>query len=207
MTQPNSSNAQQVGAAGSFSAYAASCDPLLSDPDAGVSDDMDEEVRAMARVFDIPAGEDVPLDQVWRVLRPALDRQLPTDQPGHEVQPAAALTVLVVEDDPDMAATLVESLTDAGHAVFGPVDTAEAAALLAGVASIDVALVDVNLRGKDTGVDLAARLKSTWGVPSIFLSGDVSNVALNAGTSAGYLLKPYRVADVLAALDSFQRRS
>ena len=62
------------------------------------------------------------------------------------------------------------------------------------------ALLDINLSGEATGVDLARSLKARWGTPVIFLSGDVSAAAANAELAAAMVIKPYTGRDVLDAL-------
>ncbi|EGF96808.1 response regulator [Brevundimonas diminuta ATCC 11568] len=67
-----------------------------------------------------------------------------------------------------------------------------------------MALLDINLSGENTGVDLARSLKSRWGVPVIFLSGDVTAAAQNAELAAAMVIKPYRGRDVLDALSRLE---
>ena len=88
-----------------------------------------------------------------------------------------ALTLLVVEDDPDAAASLTELLTEAGHNVVGPFHSAAAAEAAAALHSIDAALLDINLSGEMTGVELARVLTDRWAVRVIFISGDVAAAA------------------------------
>ncbi|MFN4296034.1 MAG: response regulator [Brevundimonas sp.] len=165
-------------------------DPLLHGGPVAVRDI--DEMRAMARVYDL--DHEAEPEAVWARLREVLTKSNPSPEVVSEIR---MLTLLVVEDDPDSAQSLVDGLTEAGHAVIGPVATAEAAAVLAAQHSIDVALLDINLDGPGTGVDLAGDLKRRWDVPSVFMSGDVTQAARHAGLAAHILAKPYRVADVL----------
>lgn len=177
-------------------------DPLLSDPRAFAPADA-EELRGMAAIFDLDAGGE-PAD-VWRRLRPVLERQAPAVEPEID-GPTEPLTLMVVEDDPDMAADLVDALTEAGHSVVGPFHDAETALAAAALHALDLALLDINLSGAVTGVDLARALKDRWGVPALFLSGDVTAAARHAELSAGMVLKPYRQAQVLNAVRATGRR-
>lgn len=152
-----------------------------------------DEIRAMARIYDLEAEGD--LAEVWAGLRRLLVRQ-----PTAAAAPVEALTLLVVEDDPDIAADLMETLAGAGHGVVGPFGTAEAALAAVAQHRIDAALVDINLGGALSGVELARRLGGDWGVPSVFTSGDVPNAARNAGLAAAVVLKPYTSDQILSAL-------
>lgn len=152
-----------------------------------------DEIRAMARIYDLDAEGDIA--QVWAGLRRLLVRQ--PEGVSEQVEP---LTLLVAEDDPDIAADLMDTLVGAGHGVVGPFSTAEAALAAAAQHQIDAALVDINLGGALSGVELARRLGGDWGVPSVFTSGDVPNAARNAGLAAAVVLKPYTADQILGAL-------
>ncbi|CAN5364271.1 hypothetical protein BH10PSE2_BH10PSE2_03440 [soil metagenome] len=110
------------------------------------------------------------------------------------------LTLLLVEDDPDTAADLTIGLIEAGHRVVGPFQDAAAAQAAVALHQIDLALLDINLSGETDGVALATALKSRWGVPTIFLSGDVGAASRHADIALGTVLKPYTFADVQEAI-------
>ncbi len=174
-------------------------DRLLADDGAALEAEGSAELRAMAGIFDIDA--DRPAREVWRDLRAVLVRQSPVAEEQASFAPLGEpLTLMLVEDDADMAQDLTEALTEAGHHVVGPFHDAEAAEVSAALYPFDLALLDINLSGADTGADLARTLRDRWGVPSLFLSGDVSATARHAGLVQGIVLKPYRVRDVLDAV-------
>lgn len=181
-----------AGSAGSIDRLVERFDRLLA---AGMTPDPEavRELQAMARIYDLDAER--PPAEVWNDLRAVLARQAP-----ETAVPADPLTVLVVEDDPDLAGDLMQALTEAGHGVVGPFAQAEAAAAAAQQQPVDVALVDINLGGALSGVDLVRRLKASWGVPAVFTSGDVPNAARNAGLAAAVVLKPYSTQQILGAL-------
>lgn len=180
-------------------------DPLLGDASPELDQTAAEDLRTLARVFDLRVEADASAVEVWKSLRPALIKRLPTglEDADPDPSPDAAgetLTILVVEDDEDTARTLVEGLTERGHSVVGPIATAEAASIVAGFHILDVALLDINLEGEDTGADLAKKLLVDWNIPTIFLSGDMAQSAQNADGALGYILKPYSINDVINAL-------
>ena len=154
------------------------------------------ELNAMAAIYDLDT--DRPSTEVWRDLRAVVTRQAPLDAtPPTDVE---ALTLLVVEDDPDAAASLTELLTEAGHNVVGPFHSAAAAEAAAALHSIDAALLDINLSGEMTGVELARVLTDRWAVRVIFISGDVAAAAKNADMAEALVLKPYNGAQILEAV-------
>lgn len=178
-------------------------DGLLERSDATVSPEAETELKALAKIFDLDAER--PVAELWPYVRAVLVRQVPAEAPAVAPQ-AEPLTVLLVEDDAEAAVALTEALDAAGHRVVGPFHSAEAAEAATALHPIDVALLDINLSGEATGVDLARSLKARWGVPVIFLSGDVSAAAANAELAAAMVIKPYTGRDVLDALARLEPR-
>lgn len=178
-------------------------DGLLERSDATVSPEAETELKALAKIFDLDAER--PVAELWPYVRAVLVRQVPAEAPA-VVPQAEPLTVLLVEDDAEAAVALTEALDAAGHRVVGPFHSAEAAEAATALHPIDVALLDINLSGEATGVDLARSLKARWGVPVIFLSGDVSAAAANAELAAAMVIKPYTGRDVLDALARLEPR-
>ena len=175
-------------------------DGLLTRPPESPGDAALAELAAMARIFDLDA--DQPAAEVWRDLRAVLTRQaVPVDEADDGSIPnTPPLTILVVEDDPVMAADLIDLLVEAGHGVVGPFPDSATATSAAGLHAIDLALVDINLAGDGDGVALARTLKESWGVPVMFLSGDVAAAARHARLATALVLKPYGRRDVLRAI-------
>jgi len=171
-------------------------DSRLAETGGDLSPEDARELRAMAAIYDLDT--DRPSTEVWRDLRAVVTRQAPL----HATAPAEveALTLLVVEDDPDAAASLTELLTEAGHNVVGPFHSAAAAEAAAALHSIDAALLDINLSGEMTGVELARALTDRWAVRVIFISGDVAAAAKNADMAEALVLKPYNGAQILEAV-------
>ncbi|MBC1182070.1 response regulator [Brevundimonas sp. WCHBH090558] len=171
-------------------------DSRLAETDGDLSPEDARELRAMAAIYDLDT--DRPSTEVWRDLRAVVTRQAPLDATAPaEIE---ALTLLVVEDDPDAAASLTELLTEAGHNVVGPFHSAAAAEAAAALHSIDAALLDINLSGEMTGVELARVLTDRWAVRVIFISGDVAAAAKNADMAEALVLKPYNGAQILEAV-------
>jgi len=173
-------------------------DELIATKD-GVSAEAATELRALAAIFDLDTDKAPAL--LWPVLRAVLVRQLPADTaPQNNGTEAGSRTVLLVEDDADAAAELTETLDAAGHRVVGPFHSAEAAEAATALHHIDLALLDINLSGEATGVDLARTLKARWGTPVIFISGDVTEAARNAELATAMVIKPYSSHDILSAI-------
>ena len=181
-----------------LAAILARYDALAEAPEAITPEDATDLV-ALAGIFDLDTARSPA--ELWPDVRAVLTAQSPrVPETPAAAQDAAALTLLVVEDDPEMAQDLTALLVDAGHAVVGPFHSAEAAEVAAGLHAIDVALLDINLSGAADGGTLGRSLKTRWGLKVIFLSGDVTAAAGHADIAESMVIKPYRGADVLAAL-------
>lgn len=186
-----------AGADANVARLCALYDGLLERADATVSAEAETELKALAKIFDLDAER--PAAELWPYVRAVLVRQAPANAAAATTA-SDPLTVLLVEDDAEAAVALTEALDAAGHRVVGPFHSAEAAEAATALHPIDAALLDINLSGEATGVDLARSLKARWGTPVVFLSGDVSAAAANAELAAAMVIKPYTGRDVLDAL-------
>ena len=192
-----------AGADANVARLCALYDGLLERADATVSAEAETELKALAKIFDLDAER--PAAELWPYVRAVLVRQAPANAAAATTA-SDPLTVLLVEDDAEAAAALTEALDAAGHRIVGPFHSAEAAEAATALHPIDAALLDINLSGEATGVDLARSLKARWGTPVIFLSGDVSAAAANAELAAAMVIKPYTGRDVLDALARLEPR-
>ncbi len=111
--------------------------------------------------------------------------------------------VLIVEDERVVATHVERSLQDAGYVVTGIASTAaEADSLLTGAAP-DVALVDIRLRGRGEGFQIAERLRALHDVPVVYMTAHTDDDTLQraARTGAyGYVVKPFTIGEVKSAL-------
>jgi DNA-binding response OmpR family regulator len=111
-------------------------------------------------------------------------------------------SVLVLDDDPDDAATLVELLVSAGHRVHTVARGDHALEALAG-GEICLVLMDWELDADPMGVDLVRAMKrSHQQVPLIVMSSDQTALVLAGQAGADdYLPKPLVVDDLLTLVD------
>jgi PAS domain S-box-containing protein len=111
--------------------------------------------------------------------------------------------VLIVEDERVVATHVERSLLEAGYTVTGiAASGAEAASLVADQLP-DVALVDIRLRGKAEGFEIAERLRHERDVPVVFMTAHTDDDTLRraAHTGAyGYVVKPFTIGEVKSAL-------
>ncbi len=112
------------------------------------------------------------------------------------------MRVLVVEDEWVIAEIVRGALETAGHVVLGPVANIPDALRLvqADLPFRDIAVLNIDLEGGGSGVDLAQKLFERWSIPSVFASGRAPDVAHDCTGALGYLTKPYRPSLVVRAV-------
>lgn len=102
--------------------------------------------------------------------------------------------ILVVEDDADLVAVLVQVLEDAGYQVSAASRRTEARALLRR-GGIDLIVADSVLRGGNG--DDVAKAAGQRNLPVIMISGEPARIARLSGGPTPFLAKPFRAAELL----------
>ena len=110
------------------------------------------------------------------------------------------MQVLVVEDETLVAEDTAELLKEAGHLVSGPAATAEEAVRMAEGAGVDLALIDINLCGREDGPQLARDLWERFGVPCLFVTAQPAQARHHRDAAVGVLAKPYAAQDLLQSV-------
>lgn len=108
--------------------------------------------------------------------------------------------VLLVEDDPDFAESVVVNLEEAGFDVIGPVRSGIEAFMLCERQQPHVALIDISLEGAIDGIFLGQQL-AELGVPVVYLTGRFERALREGRTHATALLaKPCSSEELVATL-------
>ena len=112
-------------------------------------------------------------------------------------------TILVVDDNRLVLATLTDGLTQAGYRVIDA-DNGDDAILLAREYKPDLALLDIRMEGK-SGFDVAQYLRTQCRMPFMFLSAfsDEETVAqVEALGAVAYLVKPLDIRQIVPAVEA-----
>ncbi|WP_248276994.1 sigma 54-interacting response regulator [Chitinophaga sp. Ak27] len=111
--------------------------------------------------------------------------------------------ILIVEDQFVEADYLRLMLTRAGYRVIDIARSVNQALAFIQAQRPDFVLLDIFLKGKQTGIDLARELQEQ-GIPFIYLSANSSEDVLNEAKATqpyGFLVKPFREKDLLVTLE------
>ncbi|WP_082489483.1 sigma 54-interacting transcriptional regulator [Pedobacter sp. Leaf176] len=111
--------------------------------------------------------------------------------------------ILIVEDEFIVAHDLQMILQRAGYQVAGIANSVKNAHIILETQAVDLVLLDIYLKGKLTGIDLAHDLMKRE-IPFIYISANSNEKVMEAAKSTcpyGFIVKPYRDRDVLLSID------
>ncbi len=114
------------------------------------------------------------------------------------------MDILIAEDDRVTATALRKQLDNMGHQVVQTVSNYHDAIDVPASKNIDLALLDINLIGKETGIDIARVFQSKYNLPCIFLTSTSNDFIINQVREIGvygYLLKPFSTKDIFTAIE------
>ncbi len=117
-------------------------------------------------------------------------------------------SILIVEDDKDLAMITSDMLTNYGYQVTWAKDGDTAYALLT-EHTYHLLLLDINLP-KETGFTLCSEIRKVSSVPIIFASARTSEDDKVVGLDIGgddYIAKPYSLKELLSRINSLMRRT
>src|SRR5438105_2078098 len=109
--------------------------------------------------------------------------------------------VLIVEDDEEIQDLLSETFSDEGYHFTLARTGGEMRAALADDPGIDIAIIDVVLPDASHGIRLAEEVAAR-GLPVILTSGDHTRRADMVQSGHCYILKPFRLAELLELIDA-----
>lgn len=115
------------------------------------------------------------------------------------------IRVIVVDDEDIWLRSIAAALNDFGYTVAGTADNFEAAVGLLSTKEYDIALLDININGKNKGIELGKMLSGIYNKPFIFITGSTDSHTVSEAVDArpsAYLTKPVHPASLLATVQS-----
>ena len=118
---------------------------------------------------------------------------------------SAETYVLVVEDEPLTRVTVVSFLEEAGYTVFEASNSSQALETIYNMPDVHVLMIDNELHGKTSGVDLANEISKTFPEVGIILaSGGPQPHPDLLPPKTVFLSKPYRAAEMIALVQELK---
>ncbi len=115
------------------------------------------------------------------------------------------IQILIIEDDPITASIMSLILKEFGFTVKGIAHTLEAAISFLNKEHFDIALVDIDLNGTRSGIEIGTMISNLYKFPFIFITG-ISDAAIIAeavkAKPAAYLVKPPNAATLFACIQT-----
>ncbi len=113
-------------------------------------------------------------------------------------------TILIVEDEPVIAADLQEQLIRAGYEVPEPLDEAPLVLEYLKLHRVDVVLLDIQIFGDLDGIDLGHEIKDQYAIPIIYLTSNMDQKTFAKAKLTepfAFLSKPFRISDIQHSIE------
>ena len=114
------------------------------------------------------------------------------------------LKIGIVEDEVIIADHLAVILLKLGYNVVEPAASYTEAIVMIEKEMPDLLLLDIQLKGKRDGIDLALKVKENYNIPVIFLTANADSVTVERAKKANpsaYLIKPFTKDDLYTAIE------
>lgn len=165
--------------------------------------DGDGELTPLSRqVILLTAVEEFSIEEVAQIIDAGPDNAevlLASGMAGIAKQQAAR--VLIIEDEPIIAADIQRIVTCMGHSVVGVADTHTEAVELSKKASPALILADIQLADGSSGVEAVDEIMSNMKVPVVFITAYPERLLTGDRVEPPFLItKPFRPRAVEAAI-------
>ena len=118
--------------------------------------------------------------------------------------PNEPFTILIVEDEGLVANDLAARLMQTGYSIAGIADNYTDAIDLFILKSPDLVLLDITLKGKKSGIDIAIEINKILPAPFIFVTAHTDAETLGNAINtfpAAYLVKPFTTSNLLVSVE------
>ncbi len=115
-----------------------------------------------------------------------------------------SVRILVVEDEVVIADDICNALSGFGYEILEPVINYTEAIQSIEVFRPDIAILDIQLSGNKTGIDLAETINQKFNIPFIFLTSNSDKITLEQAKRAepyAYLIKPFSKDELYTSIE------
>jgi len=116
----------------------------------------------------------------------------------------AKVRVLVVEDEIIIADNICDTLIDLGYEPLEPVSNYTQAIESLEADLPDIAILDIHLAGKKSGINVAKMIREKYQIPFIFLTSNSDKVTLNEAKETyppAFLVKPFNKEELYTSIE------
>ena len=114
------------------------------------------------------------------------------------------IRVLIIEDEPIIAAKIEAALNNIDFEIAGIAYTREHAVRLLSNTYPDAVLVDINIEGHFEGLEIGALINEKYKIPFVYLTAHADRDTLSKAkltNPSGYIVKPFEEEDLLVNLE------
>lgn len=112
--------------------------------------------------------------------------------------------ILIVEDEAIIADNIFDTLEEFGYEPLEPANTYTDAIRLMEEHRPDIAILDIQLSGQKSGIDVAAEINKNYHFPFIFLSSNSDSLTLGHAKNVqpfAYLVKPFGKEELYTSIE------
>jgi len=112
--------------------------------------------------------------------------------------------ILIVEDEPLIAEDIASILNAIDYKVAGIAHNSEKAIQLLETKNIDIAILDINIKGDRNGIELAELINNNYKIPFLYLTSYADKATIDKAKQTmpyGYLLKPFREKELFSSIE------
>jgi two-component system response regulator LytT len=112
--------------------------------------------------------------------------------------------ILVVEDELIIADNICDALEELGYEALEPAISYTEAIGRIEEEKPDIAILDIQLSGKKTGIDIAKKIRESYHFPFIFLTSNGDPLTLNQAKEVmppAYLIKPFSKEELYTSIE------
>ncbi len=116
----------------------------------------------------------------------------------------STITVLIVEDEPLIAEDIAQAMEKNDFAVSAIVYSKEDAIEQLNTNLPDIVLLDINLSGEMSGIEIAEKINTVYNIPFIFITSYSDKLTLEKAKHtepSGYIVKPFNEAGLYSTLE------
>ncbi|MFC7445883.1 MULTISPECIES: LytR/AlgR family response regulator transcription factor [Mesoflavibacter] len=112
--------------------------------------------------------------------------------------------ILVVEDEILIADNICDTLEDLGYYTFEPAINYTEAITILKTEKPDIALLDINLSGAKSGIDIAKEINEKYQIPFVFLTSNTDKDTVGLAKQVqpqAYLVKPFTQEELFTSIE------